>query len=196
MFKLGASRLLQRFFLILCVVTIIGSACVAQTPSRSASEKSSLLRNFLQSYLRDPQFPDDPTTRFFSAQAHLKNNNEDYVVVYITGESFCGSGGCDMLVLESNNDSFKVVSKTTLVRLPIKMLNTTTNDWHDLSVNISGGGTGKPCDVLLPFNGSEYPGNPTVSPSRPLAWGQSAQILIPIDANGALLYDEDSTKVK
>lgn len=195
-FKLGVRHLLQWLSSVLCVVTLIGGICVAQTPPSTVSASDSSLKNFLQDYLRNPRLSDDPTTRFISAQVHLETNGEDDVVAYVSGKRFCGSGGCVMLILKPVGRSFKVVSKTTIVQLPIRMLESTARGWHDLSVKVHGGGIQNAYDAMLRFDGQRYPGNPTVSPARRLTESQGGQILIPTDAEGSPLYDGDSTTAR
>lgn len=73
-----------------------------------------------------------------------------------------------MLILDSDGASYKLVTQTTVTRLPVRILNSKSNGWHDLSVVVAGGGIQPGYEALLSFDGKTYPTNPTVPPARPL----------------------------
>jgi len=84
-------------------------------------------------------------------------------LVYMTG-SWCGSGGCTALLLEQERSSFELIEKFTIVKLPISVLPTVTHGWHDIAVHVGGGGVSYHA-VVLRYNGSQYPSNPTLAPA-------------------------------
>ena len=57
-------------------------------------------------------------------KTHDEKSEEE--LVYITGQRWCGSGGCTMLILEPVGSSFKVLGKITVVQLPIRLLPSTS----------------------------------------------------------------------
>jgi hypothetical protein len=107
-------------------------------------------------------------------------------LVYISGDTWCGSGGCFAVLLKADGSSFEVVQTFTLARLPIRVLPSVTNGWHDLALWVRGGGV--PGRVaILRYNGSKYPSNPSMAPalkSNELPIGTD----LPLEQSGYLLY--------
>jgi hypothetical protein len=71
--------------------------------------------------------------------------------------------------LVHEKSSFRVVSKTTITQLPIRLLDSSTNGWRDISVVVHGGGIMEPQAMRLVFDGNSYPGNPTIPPAALLS---------------------------
>jgi hypothetical protein len=109
-------------------------------------------------------------------------------LVYVSGEYYCGSGGCHLLVLKSKDTSYQVVGRTPITRLPIRVLATKTHGWSDIGVWVQGGGIRPGYEALLPFDGASYPRGPTTTPARPVAAGTRGKVIIPSTAQGVLLY--------
>jgi hypothetical protein len=65
-----------------------------------------------------------------------------------------------MLVFQGENNAFKFVSRSTLIRPPVTVSETKTNGWHDLIITVSGGGIPAKT-VALKFDGKQYPLNPS-----------------------------------
>src|SRR5882762_7733245 len=78
----------------------------AVAPSSSTHES---LKTFLQYYLRGPSFGEDKSTRFFATFVDLAGNGTREAIVYMTGDGWCGSGGCNTLILEPHGNSWKAV---------------------------------------------------------------------------------------
>lgn len=94
----------------------------------------------LKAYL---QTMDDGTdTSYVVAFRDLNNDGVDDAIVYLLGGSWCGSGGCTTLILRQERGSWKVVSKITIVRPSIRVLESTLNGWHDIGVWVQGGAFG------------------------------------------------------
>jgi hypothetical protein len=96
-----------------------------------------------------------------AAAVDLDGDGADEVVAYLMGAMWCGSGGCNALVLAPEGDGWRVVTETSVTQTPIRVLETSTNGWRDLSVGVGGGGR-ESGQVRLTFDGSAYPTNPTV----------------------------------
>jgi hypothetical protein len=62
------------------------------------------------------------------------------VVLIMTGDDWCGTGGCTLFVLKKNAGSWSVISKTPASRAPVEVLGGKTNGWFDLAVTAQGGG--------------------------------------------------------
>lgn len=73
-----------------------------------------------------------------------------------------------MLILRPQGSSFKIINKITIVNLPIRVLSSITNGWHDISVFVEGGGIQPGYEARLAFNGKKYPSNPSAPPAVPL----------------------------
>jgi hypothetical protein len=158
------SALFAMTLLLLCVSSQIGIAQQASVPAKTSS-----LRNFLIQYLGAPDSEEERTnTRYVSATADLNGDGQPETIVYILSRGWCGSGGCPMLILTTQNANYRVITRTTITQLPVRLLPTRTNAWHDLAVSVSGGGIRPGYEAKLVFNGRKYPNNPTVAPARRL----------------------------
>lgn len=164
--------------LLICAVVLSGVPATAATGSQD-------LRLFLQKYCQGGDPAPDRTTRYSVASVSLDDRTQ-MDLVYISGDEWCGSGGCFAVLLEPGGLSFKVIQKFTLARLPIKVLPSLTHGWHDLAMPVQGGGI--PGHVaVLQYNGSKYPSNPSMAPplkSNDLPSGAE----LPLQQFGDLLY--------
>jgi hypothetical protein len=165
----------------------LAAFCLALPPRQSSSTKGASLRTFLRTYLRLSYDDYDKTTRYFPAFVDLKDDGTQEVIVYVTGDAWCGSGGCTMLVLAPHDSSYEVITRTTITRDPIRVLATTSNGWHDIGVGVGGGGILDWYQVELRFDGKTYPSNPSMPPARRLPGKVAGKIVIPA-TRGMLLY--------
>jgi len=116
------------------------------------------LSEAVRAYTRDARAP--------AFEYALVDLNEDGIVdavVLLTGQHWCGSGGCSLLILRGHAGAFTVVSTSTISNQPIKLSPEKQNGWHTLLVSVKGGGI-EPGFVVMPFNGRKYPTNPSVQP--------------------------------
>lgn len=155
--------------------------------SCTAAQEGSL-RKFLQSYAERSNSDDIKATRYFAAFVHLRDDNTRQVIVYLIGGAWCGSGGCQTLILVPEGSSFTVLTKMTAVQQPIRVLDTKSNGWRDLGVWVQGGGNQRGYEARLSFNGKEYPSNPTVPPAKPLTARVSGTVVVPPSGTGEPLY--------
>ena len=168
-------RVLSRFF-----VFLLFGLVVAGGAARAGEGCESNIKAFLQGYLERYDAPD---TKYSYAFASLEVAKRD-VVVYLSGNVWCGSGGCTTLILERNKSSYRVIQKLTLARLPILVLPTKTDGWHDLAMPVAGGGVVSEYFEILRFDGKKYrPVTPSVK-SRIPPKGEP----FPQEAVGSLLY--------
>lgn len=122
-------------------------------------------------------------TRYAAAFIHLHRSGDPQVVVYLSGEAWCGSGGCTTLVLSKRAGAYQVISKTTITNLPIRVLDVESHGWRELGVVVRGGGIQPGYEAALAFDGVRYPLNPSVIPARRLK-GRQGRILISEDDMG------------
>jgi len=178
------------FLFVSAVAFALASSLTGQSSKIPASDREQTLKKFLQTYLGDPN-PDSERewpTRYSSAFVDLDNDGVKEVIIYLSGRDWCGSGGCVMLILKPDNSTYRVVTKTTVTRLPIRVLRTRSNNWLDLSVVVRGGGIQPSYEAKLSFDGKTYPNNPSVSPSVPLNVEIPGRIVISPTAKDQFLY--------
>jgi hypothetical protein len=113
------------------------AGCLAQ---RSSPSKEASMKRFLRDYAGTLGSDGDKSTRYSASFVDLSGHGKQDVIVYVTGQSWCGSGGCTTLLLSPSRSSYKLVTKITISRLPIRVLSTEANGWHDVSVHVQGGG--------------------------------------------------------
>jgi hypothetical protein len=109
-------------------------------------------------------YGDDETLVYKSGSVDLDGDSIDELLVYPAGPMLCGSGGCNLVVLQKSGDGWTKVSESSVTQLPVGVLKTSTNGWRDLWVTTAGGGM--PMRTMkLTFDGKRYPSNPTVAPA-------------------------------
>ncbi|WP_260926613.1 hypothetical protein [Novosphingobium sp. 9] len=104
--------------------------------------------------------------RYAKATVDLNGDGKDEVLLYAGGSMLCGSGGCDLIVLTPDGDSWRMVGDLSVVQMPVGVLDSKTNGWRDLAVSVSGGGADAGV-MRVPFDGKAYADNPTVAPAEP-----------------------------
>ena len=129
----------------------------------------------------------DHNLRYSFAEVSLNGKSPRQVFVYLAGTGWCGTGGCTAFLLKPKGTSFTVIDRFTLARLPIRMLPSITNGWHDIAMPVQGGGIINEHMAILRFNGSAYPSNPSMAPklAQKLA---GLGMEIPLSTQGASVY--------
>jgi hypothetical protein len=146
--------------------TVFAAAKVIQGSGQS-------LRDFLHSL--DEGLKD----RFVAALADLNSDGTPEAIVHLTSSDWCGSGGCTTLVLARDSDSWKLLTKITITRPPIRMLTTKSNGWHSIGVWVQGGGVQPGYEAELRFDGKTYPTNPSNPPAKPSVGNADGEAVIP-----------------
>jgi len=127
--------------------------------------------------------------RFAVAFVDLNGDNVDEAIVYgpqSSGpEGWCGTGGCGIGIFVRHGRTYRLKSSTSIGRPPVGVLKTSHYGWRDLTVFDAGGGEPHPHSVVLQFNGSRYPYNPSVPPTFPLKDGAHQEVLIGARPSGA-----------
>lgn len=96
-----------------------------------------------------------------SANADLNGDGRAETLVYLSHDFFCGSGGCNLLILARQGSGYQIITRTTVTWPPIRLLESKSNGWHDIAVTVAGGGIIPGHEVALHFDGRAYPTNPT-----------------------------------
>jgi hypothetical protein len=150
----------------LAAAILLPLALFAATPSYS---ETSFSEENLRAYLREYDAAaggKDKTLRYSFASVQLAQDQPNSVLVYLEGNDWCGSGGCDLLILEPRDSSFRKITTVAISRPPIRVLTHTTKGWKDIAVLVCGGGILRCYEAALPFDGRCYASNPTVRPAR------------------------------
>ena len=102
-----------------------------------------------------------------TATADLNGDRHAEIFVYATGSEDCGTGGCTLYILSPKGHNYRVVMRSTIVQLPIRLLETKSHGWRDVGVTVAGGGILNAYMARMQFNGRRYPSNPSVPPAVP-----------------------------
>ena len=169
------------------IVLSLAAAAPNATPELS-------LHKFLQEEFRQER--DDrikfggrgPDIRYSATLADLNDDGSEEALVYVTGNGMCGTGGCFLYVLTREGRGWRKVSAIPGTRAPIRLLDTRSRGWRDISVFVAGGGIIQSYDAQLKFDGRTYPTNPTVPPARHLKGTVSGRVLIGRNTEQRSLY--------
>ena len=85
-------------------------------------------------------------------------------LVYLVGMNWCGSGGCNLLILRPGAAGWEPVGNVSRVSNPVRVLTTSTNGLPDIGVTVSGGGGPPAYEAKLSFDGRAYPRFPSDEP--------------------------------
>ncbi|GAB2678492.1 hypothetical protein GCM10027036_35360 [Flavihumibacter cheonanensis] len=107
--------------------------------------KSDIEKNLIDSFSR--------TFVFF--EYDLNEDGRKEIFVSHTGPYYCGSGGCNLLLLSPDG---KLITQFTVSRTPVIVLRERSKGWNDLLIESAGK------LHLLKYDGNSYPSNPSVAP--------------------------------
>jgi uncharacterized protein YecT (DUF1311 family) len=125
------------------------------------------LTTAIQAYVKKPARPE-----FDYALTDLNGDGKVDAIVLLQGSQWCGSGGCTLLVFKGKQDGFEFISKSTITS-HVRVLPETKHGWKSLVVYTGGIG-----DVVMTFNGTKYPANPSMQPKATKAQVRAAEILL------------------
>lgn len=143
------------------------------TPIRDDAHAGDLLGSAVRAALDG-----DWEARYFEAQVDLNGDGTPEAIAYVAGPMVCGTGGCPLFVFATGPDGYRLVSRLSVVRLPVRLGPGSTNGWRNLVVGIGGGGLAAG-QAELKFDGTAYPTNPTVPPAEPVTDVAGSELLIP-----------------
>jgi hypothetical protein len=116
----------------------------------------------------------------------LRDDGTKEVIVYLSSDGWCGTGGCTMLILAPEGTSYRVVTKVPAVRLPIRALDTKSNGWRDIGVVARKSGIEPLYEAILSFDGTSYPRS--VSEAGESNGKAQGKIVMPATAKDKPLY--------
>ncbi len=115
--------------------------------------------------------------KYIIAFVDLSRHGGREALVYLTGQEWCGSGGCTLLVLAPDGPSYRVVTKVTICWPPIRALESRSFGWRDIGVGVRGGGVPRG-EAELRFDGRSYPTNPSTLPAARSARAPAGRTII------------------
>ena len=136
-----------------------------------AQHAPSGLMTAIQGYVGKKGHQERPPFRH--ALTDLNADGRADAIVLLLGSSWCGSGGCNMLVFRGTTDGFTLVSASTITNEPIRVSPENTQGWKTLIVHSKGKG-----DVLMQFNGTHYPLNPSLQSKATTGQVEAAELLL------------------
>lgn len=144
------------------IAQIVAKA-VAQSefvPQSTDEQTANNIKNFLiNEYLKDDlQFLQANDRKFQFYKIDLNDDGKEEIFVRFMTSYFCGSGGCNFLLLDKYGE---VITKFSVTRPPFFVEPSKENGWALLLVKDSG------VFKELRFNGLTYPSNPSVLPQAP-----------------------------
>lgn len=98
---------------------------------------------------------DTASRKFIFSEQDLNGDGKNEIFVGTTGPYFCGSGGCTILLLDSDG---KLINRFTVIGYPVFVTSEKTNGWNNLVVSSDNK------KRLLRFDGKKYPANPSRQP--------------------------------
>ncbi len=104
--------------------------------------------------------------RYHYNTADLNGDGKADAIVFVSGNSICGTGGCQVLIFKGDGKNYALVTEMSVSHPPVFVGATKTNGWRDLVMEVYGGGI-KPYFASLKFDGKTYPENPTVELALP-----------------------------
>lgn len=170
---------------LLFVFSSLDDANAAQSTEKVSLPTDSLhsVVTTLKAYVGKSRFDPDRLTRYSVASV----SNTDVVLAYLQGPTWCGSGGCTLLILRPSGTSYKVIGKILAVHTPILDLQKLTNGLPELGVWVQGGGIDIGYEAILAANRKgTYPVSAAMSQRH--ATSGSGKCLVRTDDQGELLF--------
>ena len=131
------------------VASASGVVRTAEHP-HATEERNESVRSALEK-LEDGEAPN-----YKIAWSDLDGDGRHEAVVLMTGDAWCGTGGCTLMVLKQDAASWRVVSRIPACRPPVVLLDGKTNGWRDLAVVTQGGGEVSQKMTVLKFRKNRY----------------------------------------
>lgn len=143
----------------------------APETSAVADRAPASLTSAVRAFAETRAIHDVPT--FEHALVDLDGDGRADAVVLLESRGWCGSGGCTMLVFRATDAGFDLVSYSTITNQPIRVSPEVSHGWKSLIVYSKNVG-----NVLMRFDGSRYPLNPSMQPKATSRQVASSKVAI------------------
>lgn len=170
-FDMSSAQMLRTLSLVtVAVLCAAGGPSSSEDGQRAGAEAS--LRASLQNYVSNRRGRPDDDTNYTAKFVDLNGDGRSEAVVLVSGQYWCGTGGCPLWVLTPRSGSWRMVTQAPVVRAPIRLLPSRSRGWSDLSAMLRFDGTRPLYEARLSINGRL---NPTTTP---LAGPSSGQVIL------------------
>ena len=118
-----------------------------------------LIRKTLSTTLLKDDLTEIPMNerKFRFHEFDLNEDGQNEILVGFTGTYFCGTGGCNAVLLSATGVP---ITTFTVTEFPVMVAANRTDGWHDLIIESHG----KYYDVKYQKESNAYPSNPSVQP--------------------------------
>jgi hypothetical protein len=131
---------------------------------------------------------EEKKARYIAVFRDLNDDGKPEAIVYLEGSDWCGSGGCAAMVLGQTAGGWTTIADIGPIRLPVRVLQSKSKGWRDISVAVGGGGIVHGYEAMLPYDGRSYAENPTTAPARRLKGKAAGDVVIPASAKAEPLF--------
>jgi hypothetical protein len=140
-------------------------------------------------------WPGDKSLRYTAALVDRGDKQKEEIVIYLSGKTACGTGGCTLLILKPLESSFQEIGYEATAKLPIRSLHTQSKGRRDIGVWKQWGfdkqGIAMPGkEDKLQFDGNQYMTNRAGSAEILVPPGTPGDILIPKSNEGRPVFDD------
>jgi heat shock protein HslJ len=118
----------------------------AESPSAAGAASKPMeeqVRAALRAHLSDTlasMSDESPAPRFAFREVDLNGDGDNEALAYLLGSGFCGTGGCDLLVLQRHEGVMRVLQSFPITRTPVAVGVVGAGGWRDIFRTESGGG--------------------------------------------------------
>jgi hypothetical protein len=167
---------------ILLIAFTILALWLANGQIRKGSSKAEEdIRRFLVRYVESHHMEVDDA-RYAVGFVDLNGDGIDEAIVYLMGRDWCGTGGCQTLVLTRSGDSYRSAGRILATRPPIRALGEKAHGWRTLTALVRGGVVPDEFGAKLPFDGNSYPVSAAPAYAARLLGNVEGAVVIPASA--------------
>lgn len=106
--------------------------------------------------MNNDNISEDNKDRYIYFHEDLNDDKKDEILVFLWGDNYSGTGGGTLMIF---NNKYDLISRTTVVNMPIIISKNKTNGYKDIMVKVEGGGVYKGFYSLLKYENKRYPLN-------------------------------------
>ncbi|MFK7839045.1 MAG: hypothetical protein AB8B83_01840 [Bdellovibrionales bacterium] len=155
-----------------------------ETPTTFKDPTNEQLHEAILNFMKTTGAPVSSTYNFVRFDLDGDKRREAIIMVKAPYGYWCGQHGCVLMVMKAHNNGFTFVNAVQPVREPIFISRAKTNGWNNVVVRISGRWS-ETKNVLLRFDGKQYPDNPETLSPYPINPANHPDFI-------RVLYDEDT----
>lgn len=106
--------------------------------------------------MNNDNITDDNNDRYIYFHEDLNDDKKDEIIVFLWGDNYSGTGRGTLMIF---NNKYDLISRSTVVNMPIIISKNKTNGYKDIMVKVEGGGIYKEFYSLLKYENKKYPLN-------------------------------------